>query len=100
MAESAVDGVLQLVAVGPVDITGATAAARADAEKYGAEDPAYAELMATLAALGDLLDTDPDPAECAALLQRVDALGRSVEYQAGQRWVRWSVRNMILERVA
>lgn len=91
---------LQVVAVGPVDITGATAAARADAETYRAEDPAYAELMATLAALGDLLDAGPDPAECAALQQRVDALDRTVDYQAGQRWVRWSVRNMILERVA
>lgn len=88
------------VAVGPVDITGAAAAARADAEKYRAEDPAYAELMATLAALGEVLDADPDPVECAALLRRVDALGQSADYQAGQRWVRWSVRNMILERVA
>ncbi|WIY05446.1 hypothetical protein QRX60_16945 [Amycolatopsis mongoliensis] len=94
------DGVLQVVAVEPVDITGSTAAARADAEKYRAEDPPYAELMATLAALGDLLDTDPDPAECAALLQRVDALDRTVDYQACQRWVRWSVRTMNLERVA
>ncbi|WP_460441020.1 hypothetical protein [Amycolatopsis stemonae] len=99
MAESDVDGVLQVVAVGPVDITGATAAARADAEKYRAEDPAYAELMATLAALGEVLDADPDPAECAALMQRVHALDWSVDYQAGQRWVRWSVQNMILKGI-
>lgn len=94
------DAVLQVVAVARVDITRVTAAARADAEKYRVADSAHAELMATLAALGDLLDADPDPAECAALLQRVDALDRSVDYQAGQRWVRWSVRNMLLERVA
>ena len=61
--ESCVDGMR--VASGPVDITGSAAAARADAEKYRAEDPTYAELMATLAALGDLLEADPDPAECA-----------------------------------
>lgn len=99
MNESILDAT-RAVATGPVDITGSIAAARADAENYRAEDPAYAELMATLAALGEVLDAAPDPAECTALLQRVDALGRAVDYQAGQRWVRWSVRNMILERVA
>ncbi|MFI6308475.1 hypothetical protein ACIBCH_41835 [Amycolatopsis thailandensis] len=87
----------QVVAVSSVDITGVTAAARADAVTYRETDPAYAELMATYAALGDLLDTDPDPAECAALLAHATAVAVTVDYHAGQRRARWLVHNTTFE---
>jgi hypothetical protein len=92
-----VDGVREVFVVASVDITGATAAARADALAYRDTDPAYAEMMATYAVLGDLLDTDPDPAECAALLKRTTELGKAVDYQFSQRWARWLVNNTNFE---
>lgn len=63
-------------------------AARRDADRYAATDPTYAELMATYAALGELLESPEDGPEyvedCRALLGRAVALGQQIGARTAQ----------------
>lgn len=58
--------------------------ATAAAISHASTDPVYAELMATYAALGELLDSSPTPdyvEDCQALVDRTVALQKRIDVE-------------------
>lgn len=82
--------------VGVPDIRPALAEARREADG-SAEDGPYRELMATYAALGELLESGRTDAEleldCRDLVERLMKLGVWVDRQSDQRWAMWMAQN-------
>jgi hypothetical protein len=109
---------VRVFVVEPVaSVAGPIADARAQAAMYQESDPAYAELMETYAALGEVLEgnrhitsgtAESAPAtelqdygnDCRALMTRLIQLERPLEFEWQQRWARWCVQKMDMKGVA
>lgn len=85
--------------------------ARKQADKYVDDDPTYAEMMLTYAALGELLEENrhintataatlpPDDVrqyedDCNALVRRLIELEQPLENEYQQQWARWCTTYM------
>ncbi|PKV95903.1 hypothetical protein ATK30_6836 [Amycolatopsis echigonensis] len=94
-----------------ISVAGAAADAEREAKICAATDPIYAEMMATYAELGELLEANRHvtpatvaslpPAnvqqyedECRALVDRLIELEKPMQLDQAQRWARWCAQNM------
>lgn len=86
-----------------VDLTPVINDALKQVDAYREADPVYAELMATYAELGEVLQSTTDDTtedECNSLVGVLIALGRRIDLEAEQEWARWCLHNMNMDGVA
>lgn len=84
------------------DVSGPATDALGESETWVDLDPAYAELMATLADLGEWLDAGTaEPAFvplCREYVDKTVVLERLLRDEFEEQWALWCARNMDLER--
>jgi hypothetical protein len=89
-----------MAASDPVDVSRPALDARAEAERWAVDDPAYAENMAILAELGELLDSGQggefvaechDFARASAALEPI--MQRNYDHERALAVARWERRN-------